>query len=128
MSTNCTAAGTVRVDWVRTAGNPQLFIDDWSHTHTAAPPAAVATLGYNADSQITTETLPDGNQTWTYANGRVTGLTQTLTGAAVTSAALGYDLTGRVGTRTVNGATTTFGYDLASQLRTITPASGAATT
>jgi RHS repeat-associated protein len=125
--TAVTATGATFAVATRTAaGANTVFVDDFQQYDPSTPPAAVAVYGYNVDDQLTVETLLAGTRTRTYTTGRLTGFGQNLPGSVIATSRT-YDTTGRIGTETTGTVTTTFGYDLASQLKTITPSTGAAT-
>jgi RHS repeat-associated protein len=125
--TAVTAAGATFLTATRTAaGTNTVTVDDYTELNPTTPPAAVAAYGYDLDDQLLLETLLGGTRTRTYAAGRLTGFNQNLPGAILATSRT-YDTTGRVGTETTGTVTTTFGYDAASQLTTITPSTGAAT-
>jgi RHS repeat-associated protein len=122
-----TATGATFVAATRTAaGANTVFVDDFQQYDPSTPPAAVAVYGYNVDDQLTVETLLAGTRTRTYTTGRLTGFAQNLPGSVIATSRT-YDTTGRIGTETTGTVTTTFGYDVASQLKTVTPSTGAAT-
>ena len=120
-------AGKSALAVARTAGTNSVTFDNWTLTNPTTPPATIATYGWNADYQFTSETLNGGSRAWTYTTGRVTNYTQIL-GATTTSTALTYDTTGRIKTEVTGALTKTFGYDPAGQLKTITPSTGSVTT
>jgi RHS repeat-associated protein len=123
--TTVTGTGVVGFSINRIAGVNTITIDDWSQTDPTNAPAAIASYGYNADDQVTTETLTGGSRTRTYTTGRLTGFNQTLPGATVNST-LTYDTSGRLQTEATAGVTITYGYDTAGQLLSATPTSGSA--
>jgi YD repeat-containing protein len=103
-----------------------VFIDDYQEFNPTSPPAAFAAYGYNLDDQLTLETLLGGTRSRTYTTGRLTNFSQNLPGA-VLATSRSYDTTGRIGTETTGTVTSTYGYDAASQLKSVTPSTGAAT-
>ncbi len=92
-----------------------------------AVPAVLVTYAWNADDQYVGETLVGGSRAWAYTNGRVTNYTETISGVS-SATVVGYDSTGRVKTESTGGLTRTFGYDVADQLKTVTPSTGDVTT
>jgi RHS repeat-associated protein len=112
--TAVTPAGAVRLQAARSTGTGDVTVDDVTVSNPAAA-SDIAGFAYNADSQLTQETLVGGVRTWSYTNGRVTGLTSTIAGAPA-AATLVYDSTGRLVTETVGATSTKYGYDAASQL------------
>jgi RHS repeat-associated protein len=120
-----TTAGVPMVDVARTSGTNSVTIDNYRHTDPAGTLAPVVTYGYNTDSQVTTETLIGGSRTRTYTLGRLANFVEALPGLNLTTGRT-YDTTGRVGTETTAGVVTTYGYDLASQLTSASPAGGTA--
>ena len=127
VDTAITAVGSTAIGFTRVAGLNSVTIDDFSQTNPTTPPAATATYTYNNDSQYTGETLNGGSRTWAYTTGRLTNYSQTL-GTTTTSTAIGYDSSGRLKTETTGTLTKTYGYDSASQLLSVTPSTGSATT
>jgi RHS repeat-associated protein len=121
-----TAAGTNRISLTRVAGTSSVTIDNWEQ-YDRTNPTALASYTYNADGQIVNEALPGGSRSYAYTNGRRTGFNETLPGAA-RATTLTYDTTGRIATETTGTITTTYGYDPASQLLSVTPTTGSATT
>ncbi len=124
-ATGVTTAGQARLTAKRTSGTNNVVVDDVTQTNPTTPPAAIATYTYNADDQITNEALTGGTRTRTFTAGRLTNYTTSVAGLAQT-AALTYDSTGRIATENTGGITTTYGYDLASQLTAATPSTGTA--
>jgi RHS repeat-associated protein len=124
-SAGVTTAGTSRVSYTRVTGTTTLTIDDWRQADPTTP-TVIAGYTYNPDGQITNEALIGGTRTSTYTNGRRTGFNETVPGAT-RSTAVTYDTTGRLVTETTSGVTTTYGYDPASQLTSVTPSTGSAT-
>lgn len=125
-SPGVTTGGTSRINLTRLTGTSLLTIDNWTQTDPTTP-TVLAGYTYNNDGQITNETLIGGTRTYAYTNGRRTGFTETLPGAS-RSTTLTYDTTGRIATETTGTITTTYGYDPASQLLSVTPTTGSATT
>jgi RHS repeat-associated protein len=123
--TGVTAAGDARVQVLRTSGTSIVTLDNVTVTNLGGP-ERIATYAYNADSQITTETMAGGTRTWGYTNGRITNLSSTIAGAPAATT-LTYDTTGRLATEQVGTVTTRFGYDAASQLCFTTRGTVAAT-
>jgi RHS repeat-associated protein len=121
-----TVAGTNRISVTRVAGSNSVTIDDWAQ-YDRTNPTVLAGYAYNADGQILNETLVGGSRTYSYTSGRRTGFNETLPGAA-RATTLTYDTTGRIATETTGAVTTTYGYDPASQLLSVTPTTGSATT
>jgi RHS repeat-associated protein len=101
-------------------------VDDVSIARLNGAETDLVTYEYNNDRQPTTETLPMGAvRTWGYVNGRIETMTQTGAGIDSTSS-IGYDTSGRIDTETVNGELTSYGYDPAGQLTSVTPTNGPA--
>jgi RHS repeat-associated protein len=124
-SAGVTAAGMNRISLTRVTGTSSVAIDNWVQFDMTAP-NVMAGYTYNADGQITNEALVSGSRSYSYTNGRRTGFTETLPGAS-RSTTLTYDTTGRIATETTGTITTTYGYDPASQLLSVTPTTGSAT-
>jgi RHS repeat-associated protein len=128
VDTTVTGLGAVGFSVNRVAGANTVTVDDWSQTDPTNAPAAMASYKYNLDSQYTEETLNGGKRILTYTTGRLTNYAETL-GTTTTTTGLTYDTSGRIKTEATTGAVAkTYGYDLADQLTTITPATGTATT
>jgi YD repeat-containing protein len=83
-------------------------------------------LRYNIDGQIVNEALVVGSRSYTYTSGRRTGSTETVP-SATWPTTLTYGTTGRIATETTGTIATTYGYDPASQLLSVTPFTGSAT-
>lgn len=124
--TAVTAAGKMSATWTRTRATPAVSLDNVSYTDLSSPPAAAVAYGYDADGRITGETLIGGSRTWAYANGRVSGMTESLPGLS-RSTTLSYNGAGRVAGETTDGLVTTYGYDQAGQLLNVAPSTGSAT-
>lgn len=102
-------------------------IDDFSHRNPSAALTPLVDYGWNANSELTTETLAGGGtRSWTWLNGQNTKLQQAGIPGANRTTDLTYDSTGRIKTEATAGVTTTYGYDAASQLLSATPTSGPA--
>ncbi|HEX7166446.1 MAG TPA: RHS repeat-associated core domain-containing protein, partial [Acidimicrobiales bacterium] len=125
--TAITGAGAAKIVFARGKSSHTAFVDDLVYQNLSSPPSPVVVVGYDADNHVTSEALPDGHRTWTWTNGRITALTQTLPGAPQTET-LTYDTSGRTKTISTAGVTTTYGYDAASQLVSATPSTGSAVT
>ncbi len=121
-----TTSGSVRVSLTRATGTNSVAIDDWSQSNPTTAPAAIDHLTYNADDQVTNETLPGGTRTRTFTAGKLTGFAETVPGLTQ-STALAYDTTGRVVADTTGTLSTAYTYDAGSQLLTATPSTGTAT-
>lgn len=120
--TAVTAAGTMRIAIANTTGSHTLRVDDVVYTKPSNPPTAIATFGYDADSNVVSETLGSATNTraWTWTGGRVTSMTQTLVPQGTRTTNLTYDSSGRIASESLNGAVpTTYSYDAASQLTTV---------
>ena len=126
-SSSVTVAGKPAFAVARTTGVNSVTFDNWVLTNPSTPAPTIATYTWNNDGQHTAATLSNGSRTWTYTNGRVSNHTQTLAGVTTTTG-LTYDSTGRLRTETSGGLTKTFGYDLADQLKTVSPSTGSVTT
>ena len=124
--TQVTAAGSTRLEVARSAGTSKVYLDNVSVSNPTTPPAAIDLYGYNADSQVTSETLTGGTRSRTFTTGRLTAFNETLPGIT-RATALTYDTTGRLATEATGGVTTTYGYDPAGQLLSTTPSTGSAT-
>jgi RHS repeat-associated protein len=112
-----TAAGDTVIELDRIDGAPQISVDDVTLVDLNAPPAAVATYGYDQDDRLITETLSGGNRTWDYIDGQLTGFDQDLAGGDHDlTTVLTYDTSGRLETETTDAVTTTYTYDNAAQL------------
>jgi RHS repeat-associated protein len=120
------AAGTSRLGLTRVLGGGQVWINDWVQADPTTP-TVVAGYTYNPDGQLLVETLPGGNRTRTYTNGRMVGFNETVPGRTVATT-LAYDTTGRIVTDTTGTLTTNYTYDAASQLLSATPTTGSAST
>jgi RHS repeat-associated protein len=118
-----TTTGTAKLTADRIAGSSSVAIDDWRQSTPGAAVAPLAAYAYNADGQLTGETLIGGTRTRTYTNGRLTEFTENLPGAVVATT-FGYDSTGRVVSDTTGAVTTTYTYDAGSQLLSATPTTG----
>jgi RHS repeat-associated protein len=101
---------------VRVSGANTVTFDDVSHDG-ATPADPVAAYTYNADAQITGETLPGGTRTWAWnpTTGRLDGYAQDLPNS-VRSTSLTYDAAGDIASETTGATTTSYGYDLAGQM------------
>lgn len=122
-----TTAGVPKITFARSAGsNHTVTLDDLTYNDLSSPPTAVESVGYDADGRTTGELLPSGSRTWTYTSGRLTGLNETVPGLSRTTT-VGYDTSGRIGGETTAGVTTTYGYDPADELTSVTPSTGSAT-
>jgi RHS repeat-associated protein len=122
-----TLAGTARVE-VRQNGTvaSQVYVDNVSITNPTTAPAAVAAYAYNADSQVTGETLTGGTRSRTFTNGRLATFNETLPGLS-RATTMAYDTSGRIVSEATGGVTTAYGYDPAGQLLSVMPTSGNAT-
>ena len=147
-----TVAGETSLQMYRQVGGPNnVDVDNYVQTNnpgTAQP--AIATYVYNADSQVTTETLPSATRTWSYTLGRPTQLVHTKPSAATETSTLSYTSSGRINVlnspsagparvntynaagelatwQPLNGNTTTYGYDAAGR-RSTTAVAGVTTT
>ncbi|MCZ7627617.1 MAG: hypothetical protein M5U19_00230 [Microthrixaceae bacterium] len=99
-------------------------IDDVSVARLNDGEADLVSYGYNDDHQLTSETLPMGaSRTWGYEDGRVKTMSETGAGLG-TAYSVDYDTSGRIDEQTVDSDTTTYGYDQAGQLTSISPTSG----
>ena len=127
--TSITANGTPGMHAATGAGAANtVTVDDWTHTDPSADPVTLVDYGWDDDSNLTSEVFADGGtRDWTWTDGQLTGLDQDIPGAVHTSS-LGYDISGRIDTETVDSATTTYGYDDAGQLLEADPASGPTST
>jgi RHS repeat-associated protein len=97
-----------------------VLIDDYSETNPTTPPAAAATMTYDADGRPHSETLANGaTRGWDYTNAELTGFTQTGVGTAINDTAQ-YDSVGRLHTLTNGSNTITYGYDTADELLSAT--------
>ena len=117
-----TTAGLTGLQAVRQSGTNQMRVDNVVYTaNPDAPQPAVGVYSYNADSQLTGETLPGGaTRTWAFHpdSGRLTGMTETI-GSTTKTTGLGYDAAGAVNAETVTGAlATSYTYDPAGQMLT----------
>jgi RHS repeat-associated protein len=121
-----TAPGTARLGLARVNGAGQVSIGRWQQSDPTTP-TVVAGYTYNFDGQLLVESLPGGNRTRTYTNGRMVGFNETVPGRTVATT-LAYDTTGRIVTDTTGTLTTSYTYDLASQLTSATPTTGSAST
>lgn len=115
-------AGLTGLQAVRQSGTNQMRVDNVVYTaNPDAPQPAVGVYSYNADSQLTGETLPGGaTRTWAFHpdSGRLTGMTETI-GSTTKTTGLGYDAAGAVNAETVTGAlATSYTYDPAGQMLT----------
>lgn len=115
-------AGLVKLQIVRGKAGHSAIVDDFVLKTVSAPAAAIA-YGYDADGNVVSEGLPGGTRTWTWADGRLTALTQNLPGA-VASTSLTYDAAGRTKTEATAGITKTYGYDAAGQVVSMASSSG----
>jgi RHS repeat-associated protein len=123
--TGVTASGTAGITVARTAGAGTVVIDDFRQTDPTTAPTPLAAYTYNRDGQVTNEALLGGSRGYGIDKGRLISFTESLPGLS-RSTSLTYDTTGRLQTETTGGVVTTFGYDLASQLKSVTPTGGVA--
>jgi len=127
--TDVTGPGKVRLQWSRgsTTTAAHLTVDDLTLQDLSSPAAQIVGYSYDADGNMTGETVPSGSRTWSWSKDRLVGLSQTIGGVAQ-STTLGYGPAGRLATEVAGGVTTTYTYDPASQLLAATPTSGSVTT
>lgn len=100
------------------------YIDDYQRV-TNPSSATYASWSYNADSDVTSETLPGGSRTHAYdaTTGQVSQSVQSLPGANRTTS-FTYDTAGAIKTTATSGVTSTYSYDTASQLTGVAVSSG----
>jgi RHS repeat-associated protein len=119
-----TAAGGLALAWTRSRGPHTVVVDDVRYKDVSTPPVALATYAYDGDGNVRTEGLVNGSRTWTYTDGRLTGLSESVPGLSQ-STTLAYDASGRISADSTNGVTTAYGYDPSGQLLHARPAVGA---
>lgn len=110
-----TGTGASRIVLERTgSGAHAVAVDDVALTEPGGLDP-LATYTYDLDDRLVGVDTVDGDRTITWTDGRVTGLDQTVPGAPADTDVT-YDSSGRIASTTADATTTTYGYDLASQV------------
>ncbi|MDX3657039.1 DNRLRE domain-containing protein [Streptomyces sp. ID05-26A] len=130
-----------RVTSVSAPGGTNTFThNDRGGLLTTAGPSGASSFGYDSDGRLTSRSDASGASTYTYSNGRLGSVQDALTGALQVAAynevgqlksldygagrkrEYEYDDFGRLKTDKVAGATKTYAYDTANQLKSATSA------
>jgi RHS repeat-associated protein len=115
VDTVVTGTGASRIVLERTgSGAHSVAVDDVVLTDPAGLDP-LATYTYDLDDRLVGVATVDGDRTITWTDGRITGLDQTVPGAPADTDVT-YDASGRIAGITADATTTTYDYDLASQL------------
>jgi YD repeat-containing protein len=110
--------GNLSVHHARRVGAHRAYVDDVVVADLAGE-APIVSYGYDDAGRLTSESLASGARQYSWVDGQLRGITQTLPGVSDVIG-LGYDQAGRVSTEVVNGVTTSYGYDVAGQLTGVT--------
>ena len=119
-------AGATRVSWSRVAGANTAVVDGFRQFNTSSSLSPFVTYSYDDDGRVIGEALVSGSSRgYTYTDGRVTQVTQSVPGANRTTN-FSYDVAGSVSqVGVVGGDTTSYGYDNAGQVVTATHSASA---
>lgn len=115
IDTVVTGTGASRIVLERTgSGDHAVAVDDVVLTDPGGLDP-LATYAYDLSDRLVGVDTVDGDRTITWTDGRITGLDQTVPGAPADTDVT-YDASGRIASITADATTTTYDYDLASQL------------
>jgi RHS repeat-associated protein len=117
-TTPITGPGDLAVRLTRDSGTHTADIDDLTVARDD-PEGPLVDYGHDKTGRVTSESLPDGDRTFTYTDGRLTELDLDLPDATHIST-LGYDNAGRINQISTGSGSTTYAYDDAGQLTAAT--------